>query len=118
MAHSATAGRAAGAALAVLLLAGCSDQLGDRGGKNGAPPDRIGDVDYVEVFRNADNFPNIARICVEGLAFASTSSGSRGEDGVANPALIRVPEWDAGCAAHAKSAPRSGANPTPTSSPG
>lgn len=117
MAHSATAGRVAGAALAVLLLAGCSDQLGDRGGKDGAPPDRIGDVDYVEVFRNADNFPNIARICVEGLAFASTSSGSRGED-VANPALVRVPEWDIKCAAHAKSAPGPGTSPSPTSSPG
>lgn len=93
-----TRSRKVGWLLAVLLVSGCSDQLGDRGGEEGAPPDRIGDVDYVEVFRNADNFPNIARICVEGLAFAGTSSGLRGEDAVANPALLRIPEWDAHCA--------------------
>ncbi|WP_218010754.1 hypothetical protein [Herbidospora mongoliensis] len=93
--------KAAGALIAALLLTGCSDQLGDRGGNENAPPDKIGDVDYVEIFRNADNFPNVARICIEGLAFASTSSGSRGES-VANPALLRVPEWDAKCAAVSK----------------
>ncbi|MFI5931839.1 hypothetical protein [Actinoplanes sp. NPDC051494] len=84
--------------VAVLAVAGCSDQLGDRQGDEGAPPDKISDVDYIEVFRNADNFPNIARICVRGLGFASTSSGARGENGYAQPALIRVPEWDATCA--------------------
>jgi hypothetical protein len=90
-----------GILVAGLALAGCSAQLGDRGGDEGAPPDRVGDVQYVEVFRNADEFPNIARICVEGLAFASTSSGSRGEDSVAEPALLRIPEWDAVCAQRA-----------------
>lgn len=90
----------AGTALVILLLTGCSKQLGDRGGDEGAAPDRIADVDYVEVFRNADNFPNVARICVEGLAFASTSSS--------DPGLLRIPEWDKVCAQH-----RTGA-PTPT----
>jgi hypothetical protein len=80
------------AVAAALVLTGCSAQLGDRGGQEGAPPDKIGDVDYVEVFRNADQFPNIARVCVEGIAFATTSSGG--------PGLARVPEWDAVCAAH------------------
>ncbi|GLX96588.1 MULTISPECIES: hypothetical protein [Herbidospora] len=94
--------KAMGALLVALLLTGCSEQLGDRGGEAGAPPDKISDVDYIEVFRNADNFPNVARICVEGVAFASTSSGARGESGVANPSLIRVPEWDAKCAAVSK----------------
>ncbi|QFU90333.1 hypothetical protein [Amycolatopsis sp. YIM 10] len=79
-----------------LVLAGCSDQLEDRGGTEGAPPDFIGDVDYVEVFRNADAFPNIARACVQGLGFATTSTG-RGESSVGGP-LVRVPEWDAFCA--------------------
>jgi hypothetical protein len=97
--------RVLGGLVPVLLLAGCSDQLGDRGGAEGAPPDRIGDVDYVEVFRNADNFPNIARICVDGLAFAGTSSGLRGEDAVANPSLLRIPEWDAHCAGREFTAP-------------
>ncbi|WP_055480827.1 hypothetical protein [Sphaerimonospora mesophila] len=113
MARSVVAGWA-GAILAVLLLAGCSsDQLGDRGGKEGAPPDKVGDVDHIEVFRNADSFPNIARICVEGLAFVSTSSGKRGESGVANPALLRVPEWDAKCRGYAKP----GTVPETTSAP-
>lgn len=104
-----------GAVVAALLLTGCSsDQLGDRGGKENAAPDRVGDVDYIEVFRNADNFPNVARICVEGLAFASTSSGTRGESGVANPALLRIPEWDAKCAEYSKTPP----SPKPSSSPG
>ncbi|MEU8200384.1 hypothetical protein [Streptosporangium sp. NPDC049046] len=103
-----------GAVLAALLLTGCSsDQLGDRGGKENAAPDKVGDVDYVEVFRNADNFPNVARICVEGLAFASTSSGARGESGVANPALLRIPEWDTTCAKHSKTPPAPRTSPSP-----
>jgi len=102
------------AVLAALLLTGCSsDQLGDRGGNEDAAPDKVGDVDYVEVFRNADNFPNVARICVEGLAFASTSSGKRGEKGVANPALLRIPEWDATCAKHSKTPPSPRTSPSP-----
>lgn len=115
MARSAAAGWA-GLVLGVFLLAGCSaDQLGDRGGREGAQPDKVGDVDYVEVFRNADNFPNIARICIEGLAFASTSSGVRGESGVADPALLRVPEWDAKCREHAK--PGALPRPAPVATP-
>jgi hypothetical protein len=96
------------AVLAIVVLAGCSAQLGDRGGDEGSPPDRIGDVDFIEVFRNADNFPNIARMCVDGLAFAGTSSGLRGEDAVANPALLRIPEWDPTCVGRTFSAPPPG----------
>ncbi len=84
------------AAMLVLVLTGCADQLRDRGGQEGAPPDVIGDVDYIEVYRNADHFPNVARTCVQGLAFATTSSG-RGQSAGATP-LIRVPEWDDFCA--------------------
>jgi hypothetical protein len=84
------------AAVLMLVLAGCSEQLRDRGGQEGAPPDFIGDVDYVEVYRNADQFPNVARVCVRGLAFATSSSG-RGESAGA-ATLIRVTEWDAFCA--------------------
>ncbi|GAA0559384.1 hypothetical protein A8924_5218 [Saccharopolyspora erythraea NRRL 2338] len=84
------------ATVLALGLTGCSDQLGDRGGKEGSPPDLIGDVDYVEVYRNADGFPNVARVCVQGLAFATSSSG-RGESSGATP-VIRVPEWDGFCA--------------------
>lgn len=91
------------AVLAMVVLAGCSDQLGDRGGKDGSPPDHIGDVDYIEVYRNADNFPNVARVCVQGLGFATTSSG-RGESAGATP-LIRVTEWDSFCAKKQKNRP-------------
>lgn len=83
----------------VAVVTGCSEQLQDRGGQEGAPPDFIGDVDYVEVYRNADAFPNVARICVRGIGFAGTSTG-RGESGGSGP-IIRVAEWDSFCAAHA-----------------
>jgi hypothetical protein len=89
-----------GLALAGVATAGCSAQLGDRGGVNGSPPDFIGDVDYVEVYRNADAFPNVARVCTLGLGFATTSTGS-GESSGATP-LLRVPEWDAFCAGRAR----------------
>ncbi len=113
MARSMAAGWTGALLGAALLLTGCSsEQLGDRGGQENAAPDKIGDVDYIEVFRNADNFPNVARICVEGLAFASTSSGLRGSEGAAAaPALLRIPEWDAQCREFAKNA-TSGAGPS------
>ena len=85
----------AAAALAGLLLAGCSQQLGDRTGGAGRDPDRLSDVDYVEVYRNIDNFPNLAKVCVDGVAFAATSS----RDGQTSPSLVRVPEWDRTCPA-------------------
>ncbi|QUH04012.1 hypothetical protein HUO13_27190 [Saccharopolyspora erythraea] len=83
-------------AAALVLVAGCSPQLEDRGGEEGAPPDFIGDVDYVEVYRNADDFPNVARVCVRGLAFATTSTG-RGHESVGATPIIRVAEWDDFC---------------------
>ncbi|AWS48697.1 hypothetical protein [Streptosporangium sp. 'caverna'] len=102
MTHSVVA-RWTGAVLVAFLLTGCSPpQLGDRGGEDESPVDKISDVDYIEVFRNADNFPNVARICIEGLAFASTAST------VANPVLLRMPEWDAKCVSHAKTPPPPG----------
>ena len=81
---------------ALLLLTGCSDQLGDRGGDDGAPPDEVLDVDYVEVYRNADGFPNISRACVDGRGFATSSTGRGDSSGGAS--IIRVPEWDDFCA--------------------
>lgn len=86
------------AAAGALVLGGCSDQLGDRGGEDGAPPDKILDVDYIEVFRNADGFPNVSRVCIEGVAFATSSTGRGDSSGGA--AIIRVPEWDAVCKTH------------------
>jgi hypothetical protein len=86
------------AAVLVFGLAGCSAQLEDRGGDEGAPPDFIGDVDYVDVYRNADDFPNIARVCVEGLGFATTSTGRIDGQSMGGAPLVRVAEWDAFCA--------------------
>lgn len=96
--HHRTAAVLVAVAGAALALGGCSDQLGDRGGEAGSPPDKILDVDYVEVFRNADGFPNVSRVCVDGIAFATSSTG-RGESS-GGAAIIRVPEWDAVCTQH------------------
>lgn len=101
---------AAAAALAVLALTGCSAQLGDRTGGSGRDPDKLSDVDYVEVYRNIDNFPNIAKVCVGGVAFAATST----RDGQTSPSLVRVPEWDASCPRTTPTAPA----PTATGSGG
>jgi hypothetical protein len=93
----------------LVLLAGCAarsgapPQLADRGGVEGAAPDFILDVTYVEVYRNIDHFPNIARVCVRAIAFAVTSTGE-GYSAGATP-LIRVPDWDAFCASKEPRAP-------------
>jgi hypothetical protein len=47
-------------------------------------------------------------MCVEGLAFAGTSSGG--------PSLVRMPEWDGWCATVAPGGPAQ-ATPSPTPSP-
>ena len=97
--------RLIGAVLFVLaLLSGCAvappgpaaPSLGDRGVVEGAPPDVVLDVDYVEIYRNADHFPNIGRVCIGGIAFATSSTGAGATVG-ATP-FLRVAEWDAFCA--------------------
>lgn len=67
---------------------------GRSGKQEGAPPDRIGDVDGVVVYRNVDGFPNVASTCVKGIA------GPGGEYAGGATPLVRVPEWDAECAQH------------------
>jgi hypothetical protein len=96
--------------VALMVLAGCAtstersgESLGDRGGVEGAAPDVVLDVSYVEVYRNADHFPNIARVCVRGIAFATGSTGAGTAVG-ATP-LIRVQEWDSFCAGKEPSGP-------------
>jgi hypothetical protein len=42
-----------------------------------------------ELYANVDNHPNIVRLCIDGLAFVTTSREM-------DP-LLRVPEWDAWC---------------------
>lgn len=95
----------AGLAVAgILVMSSCSAQLGDRGGKEGSPVDKVSDVDYVEVYRNADNTPNVAKICVAGAGFASTMGGLRGEGAAVSPSLVRMTEWDAFCATKKRAA--------------
>lgn len=81
-----------------LTLVSCAESLSDREGPEGDAPDRVLDVDYVEVYRNADNFPNVARVCAAGLGFATTSTGSD-VDAPTSPSLVRVTDWDEFCAA-------------------
>ena len=53
--------------------------------------------DDVTVFINVDNHPNIASLCIDGIAFRTISNfHSGGLDG----AVARVPEWDDYCAGH------------------
>jgi hypothetical protein len=62
------------AAALTLTAAGCAgDQMGDK------PIDAgdIYDADQVRVFRNVDGYPNIAVVCIEGVAFATTSRRRR-----------------------------------------
>lgn len=83
-------------AAAVVLLTGCgSAESEDRQGSGGKSADRVTDVDKAEVFRNIDDFPNVERVCIDGLAFAATRS--RNDSTSVAPNLIRVPEWDSGC---------------------
>jgi hypothetical protein len=85
-----TVRRAGLAAIAVVLLAGCSSpQLDD----SGDTAENVSDVTNTEVYRNIDKYPNVERFCVDGLAFAATSSTTK--DGTAKaPVLLRMPEWD------------------------
>lgn len=82
-----------------VTLTGCTESLSDREGPEGDAPDRVLDADYVEVYRNADNYPNVARVCVTGLGFATTSTGSDAAAPI-SPSLVRVADWDQFCAAH------------------
>lgn len=46
--------------------------------------------DTVKVWQNIDNHPNIAKLCLDGVAFATTTRD-------AQAAAQRVPEWDQTC---------------------
>jgi hypothetical protein len=49
----------------------------------------VGAPDSIEVFRNVQLHPNLARICIDGVAFLTTT---RDLD-----AVDRIPEWDEFC---------------------
>jgi len=52
------------------------------------------DADEYTLWNNLDQFPNIVRVCTDGVAWATTT-----RDYVA---MVRVPEWDEHCKAVAK----------------
>lgn len=44
------------------------------------------DPDKIELYLNIDQYPNVVRLCIGGVAFATTTRDFT--------ALVRVPEWD------------------------
>jgi hypothetical protein len=76
-----------------IFAAGCGSDNANQKDVKGVPwrnPDKI------EVYANIDEHPNIVRVCIDKVAFATTSR----PDGIN---LMRVPEWDVTfCGAAAK----------------
>lgn len=66
-----------------ILATGCTSTLQDLEGVQATPPDTY------EVFQSPDAFPNIARICVDGVAFVSSTREYQ--------QITRIPEWDNEC---------------------
>lgn len=96
--------------LVALALTACTPaQNQDRDGGAGSAPDSVYDTSLVEIYRNADNVPNVAYFCAGDFGWASTLSN----DGTAAPALTRLPEYDSKCADQ----PDAGPIPTPTEAP-
>jgi len=83
---------AVAAALAVVLTGCGSSADNDRDAGNGKKPDQISDATKVQVFRNADNVPNVVRFCVDFTGFWSTLSGT--DNGAKPPQLLRAIELD------------------------
>lgn len=76
---------AAVTAVAGVALAGCglNDSMRDY------EEAQIKDPDSVTLWNNVDLHPNVARLCTDGVAWATTTRDYT--------AIIRVPEWDAFC---------------------
>jgi hypothetical protein len=73
------------AVAAAAVLAGCSNQtVRDLEGVPVREPDKS------EIYVNVDQFANVARECIDGVAFAFTSRDYA--------PILRVPEWDDWCA--------------------
>ena len=67
--------------LGVLGLSGCEgQQVRDLEGVPIRQPDKA------EIYANVDQYPNITRICIDGVAFATTTRDYQ--------PVMRVPEWD------------------------
>jgi hypothetical protein len=75
--------RGLGLAVAVLALTGCAQEYD----YEDAP---VRDPDESVIFTNVDGHPNLVRVCIDGVAFATTSREYE--------PVLRVPEWDEHCA--------------------
>lgn len=82
-------------AIFTLALTACGPvQNQDRSGGEGSSPDFVYDTELVELYRNADNIPNISYFCAGDYGWASTLSN----DSTSAPSLVRFPEYDSRCA--------------------
>jgi hypothetical protein len=72
-----------GALTLTAALSGCGANQRDLNGIDIKNPDKV------EVYANIDEHPNIVRMCIGGIGFATISRQYN--------AILRVPEWDAWC---------------------
>lgn len=69
---------------ALTFLAGCQgENTRDLGGVHYRAPDKI------EGFLNVDGQPNVTRMCIDGVAFLTSSRDYN--------SVMRIPEWDSWC---------------------
>ena len=81
-------GLVATAAVVALSVGACQrDNFRDLEGVRSQEPDKV------EVFSNIDQHPNIAKVCIDGVAFATTTREG-------NSAIMRVEDWDRSCPEH------------------
>jgi hypothetical protein len=70
--------------LGLLVLGACgSDNFRDVEGVKSQEPERV------EVYSNVNGHPNITRVCIDGVAFATTTRD--------HTSIMRVEEWDKSC---------------------
>jgi hypothetical protein len=72
-------------AVVLLTLTGCGNP--DYGPNVTSSPRLT--AQKAEVWASAEGYPDILRLCIDGVAFATTMLGSH------SLSLVRVPEWDA-----------------------
>jgi hypothetical protein len=78
-----------------LALTGCVPTANqDRSGGAGKLPDSLYDTQAVELYRNADNIPNVAYFCAGDYGWAATLSN----DSTSSPTLVRFESYDSTCA--------------------
>lgn len=65
----------------VSVLGGCGDSFRDLEGVKGQDPEKV------QIIYNVDGFPNVVRLCIDKVAFATTTRQDES-------AIFRVPEWD------------------------